>query len=160
MMREGSHLIISEIAKLAISKGYCPSCGLHKDFWLRTKSYRCCSKKCTEIFYEIRVIATSWNDFRFKIFQRDGYNCRKCKCIFVSQDLVCDHIVPIALGGPQWDMKNCQTLCKICNKKKTRQDHHDIANNRRIKKKLRCNKVMNFMEMLRDAIKEGELRTN
>lgn len=41
--------------------------------------------------------------------------------------LIADHIVPIALGGPQWDINNIQTLCLDCNRTKTAHDAADIA---------------------------------
>lgn len=41
--------------------------------------------------------------------------------------LVADHIHPIAMGGEEWDMNNIQTLCKICNKHKTKNDAGSIA---------------------------------
>lgn len=49
---------------------------------------------------------------------------------FIDKDpsqLIGDHIVPIALGGDEWDIENIQTLCSDCNKEKTRQDAADIA---------------------------------
>lgn len=33
-----------------------------------------------------------------------------------------DHIIPIALGGSEWDLNNMQTLCKKCHIKKTIKD--------------------------------------
>jgi len=41
--------------------------------------------------------------------------------------LIADHIVPIAMGGEMWDIKNLQTLCIKCNKIKTKYDHKYIA---------------------------------
>ena len=38
-----------------------------------------------------------------------------------------DHIVPIALGGKEWDINNLQTLCKKCHKKKTEEDIKEIC---------------------------------
>lgn len=54
----------------------------------------------------------------------------------VRNNLIADHIIPIALGGSEWDMKNIQTLCLKCNKIKTKKDMKDIAKQRRINKKL------------------------
>lgn len=50
--------------------------------------------------------------------------------------LIGDHIKPISLGGDEWDLKNVQTLCESCNKRKTRSDAFWIAKQRRIEKKL------------------------
>lgn len=53
-----------------------------------------------------------------------------------TSKLIADHIVPIAVGGEQWDIENIQTLCEDCNKIKTRGDMGVIAEARRIEKKL------------------------
>jgi len=53
-----------------------------------------------------------------------------------SSLLVADHVVAIALGGEEWDMDNIQTLCKWCNKEKTRIDIGKIARLRDVEKKL------------------------
>lgn len=47
--------------------------------------------------------------------------------IVADSELIADHIVPIAMGGPQWDEKNVQTLCLKCNKIKTKKDIGNIA---------------------------------
>lgn len=41
--------------------------------------------------------------------------------------LEADHIVPIALGGAQFELENYQTLCEECHKKKTAKDMKKIA---------------------------------
>ena len=79
----------------------------------------------------------SWQYIRFKAFERDNNTCKNCKKQFEAEDLVGDHIIPITLGGEEFDIDNVQTLCRdICNKIKTKQDHKDIAKQRRIEKKL------------------------
>jgi len=40
---------------------------------------------------------------------------------------VVDHIHAISLGGEEWDINNLQTLCKECNKIKTKKDMGKIA---------------------------------
>ena len=45
-----------------------------------------------------------------------------------------DHIIPIALGGEQWDIDNVQTLCIDCDKIKTKKDQADIGRLRRKEK--------------------------
>lgn len=47
---------------------------------------------------------------------------------------VVDHIIPIALGGPQFQESNLQLLCPDCNKIKTANDMKDIARQRRLEK--------------------------
>ena len=51
---------------------------------------------------------------RNEIFQRDKYKCIICGS---TQNLEIDHIIPFSKGG-KTEMKNLQTLCKSCNKKK------------------------------------------
>ncbi len=43
----------------------------------------------------------------------------------------CDHIVPIALGGDEYDLKNLQTLCDKCHKRKTAGEGKDFARARK-----------------------------
>ena len=50
--------------------------------------------------------------------------------------LIGDHVVPIAIGGEQWDIDNIQTLCIACDKIKTKNDQGDIAKARSIEKKI------------------------
>ena len=52
------------------------------------------------------------------------------------EGLVADHIVPIALGGEEFDVNNVQTLCAQCNKSKTADDIKHIARLRVIERKL------------------------
>lgn len=47
-----------------------------------------------------------------------------------------DHIIAIALGGDEYDMKNMQTLCEECHKAKTKIDIRDIALKRKNQTKL------------------------
>jgi 5-methylcytosine-specific restriction endonuclease McrA len=39
--------------------------------------------------------------------------------------LVCDHIIPICMGGNEYDLNNTQTLCLLCDLKKSSQDISD-----------------------------------
>ncbi len=79
----------------------------------------------------------SWPHLRLKAFKRDNNTCKYCKKQFEAEDLVGDHIIPIALGGDEFDIDNIQTLCKAtCNKIKTKQDQKDIAKQRRSEKPL------------------------
>lgn len=47
------------------------------------------------------------------------------------KSFVADHIIPIALGGPEFDLNNIQLLCEDCNKIKTAKDAANIARRRR-----------------------------
>jgi len=48
---------------------------------------------------------------RWAVFQRDGYQCRKCGS---REDLTADHIDADILGG-ETSIDNLQTLCRPCN---------------------------------------------
>jgi hypothetical protein len=48
------------------------------------------------------------------------------------RDFIADHIIPIALGGAEFDPNNVQLLCEVCNKKKTKQDQGKIARKRKL----------------------------
>jgi 5-methylcytosine-specific restriction endonuclease McrA len=50
--------------------------------------------------------------------------------------MIADHIIPIALGGEEWDIDNLQTLCPACNKIKTSADLTNIAEERKREKNL------------------------
>ena len=58
-----------------------------------------------------------------------------------DESLIGDHIIPISLGGDEWDIENIQTLCGDCNKIKTRKDMGDIAKARRKEKSLSHAKI-------------------
>ena len=51
---------------------------------------------------------------RNKIFERDGWACKKCGAIM---DLCLDHIKPFSQGGIT-EEDNLQTLCRACNSRK------------------------------------------
>ncbi len=97
-------------------------------------------------FSDIRYF-TDWGTLRKRVFERDNHTCVKCgirptlefrpKEVDPSQ-LIGDHIVPIALDGEQWDEDNIQTLCKACDKIKTKKDQKDIA---RLRRKERLEKL-------------------
>ena len=121
----------------------CPICGLPKSKWNRRTDWRCCSVDCTNKWYNLTYI---WQFFKLKAFKRDKYSCVKCgekpmqrtyegKMIPDTSKLIGDHIIPISLGGEEYDLDNVQTLCIKCNKIKTAKDIKDIAKQRRIEKK-------------------------
>jgi len=159
--RENYKFIILEPAKTRITQGLCPVCATPKSDWKRRTDWRCCSTKCTEEFQK-HCTYFGWPDLRMKAFKRDNFTCVKCgyKAIekmikrkmwngtiiddkaTVSEQLVGDHIIPIALGGDEWDIQNIQTLCLACNKVKTKQDQADIAKLRRIEKLQKGNQLL------------------
>jgi len=53
-----------------------------------------------------------------------------------KRSFVADHIIPVALGGPEFDLNNVQLLCEVCNKKKTAKDMANIGKRRRLIKRV------------------------
>lgn len=51
---------------------------------------------------------------RIAVFERDGYRCKMCDD---WHELVIDHVIPVAAGGPSTE-DNLQTLCRPCNARK------------------------------------------
>ncbi len=113
----------------------CPICGLLKSKWKRRTDWRCCSKECTEKFSNLTYV---WQFFKEKAFKRDKYSCVKCgkkpmqrtyegNFISDTSKLIGDHIIPISIGGKEYDLNNVQTLCENCNKIKTKEDMKKIA---------------------------------
>lgn len=64
-----------------------------------------------------------------------------------DSSLVGDHIIPIALGGDEWELKNVQSLCSDCNKIKTKEDAGKIAAARRV-----INKLQKGQQQLRPVL--------
>ena len=52
---------------------------------------------------------------RRKIMERDKYRCKLCGD---HKDLEIDHIIPVSKGGSN-EASNLQTLCKLCNIRKS-----------------------------------------
>ncbi len=130
--------IIKEPANTRIKNDQCPSCGKPKADWTRRTDWMCCSTDCTSKFESFCIIR-SWEQLRYKVFERDNHTCVKCgkerKADYYGYiSLVADHIIPIAVGGELWDIDNIQTLCVDCNKIKTKNDMADIAALRRKEK--------------------------
>ena len=103
----------------------CTKCGDNKKQVQVTKKY----KKSTNSYLITDLILkrTPFNEI-----PKHKYEWRKRKEIV--NNLIADHIIPIALGGDEWDMLNIQTLCNKCNNLKTKQDAKDIAALRRKEK--------------------------
>ena len=70
-----------------------------------------------------------------------------------TNNLIADHIKPIALGGDEWDMENIQTLCNDCNKIKTKQDQADIGKLRRQEKLIESGQQM--LTPILDRVRNG-----
>ncbi len=64
-------------------------------------------------------------DLKQKALERDGYKCRECGCLVVSESSELDHITPVhkfASFEQANKLENVQTLCLYCHKNKTRSD--------------------------------------
>ena len=70
------------------------------------------------------------------VFERDNFTCIWCGMKHPSSYLICDHIIPIAIGGKEFDMDNVQTLCKRCDKLKTKADMKIIRRHKRLEKQI------------------------
>jgi 5-methylcytosine-specific restriction endonuclease McrA len=142
--REGWKRNYSNVAKIRIQNRECPACGKHKSEWKRTTRYMCCSKECSNKFYNEDSAIQDWSVVRTQAFRRDNYTCKYCGKRFAIQygeetvgdtsNLIGDHIIPIAVGGLEFDINNVQTLCVDCNKIKTKRDAGVIAKHRRREK--------------------------
>ena len=55
-----------------------------------------------------------WRDLRDRIYERDGRQCQYCGD---TNDLTCDHIVPLLRGGTN-DESNLTIACRPCNSSK------------------------------------------
>ncbi len=134
MKREYYKTIIKEPAKTWLDNNQCPSCGKPKPEWARRTDWRCCSVECTARFEDYLIIR-SWQDLRWKAFERDKFTCEICKVQHDDGSLLeGDHIIAIAIGGDEWDLNNVQTLCKGCHKVKTKDDRRIIARYKKLKK--------------------------
>jgi 5-methylcytosine-specific restriction protein A len=102
----------------------CLNCGRSLTFDGRRVKYCCTS---CEIQYAKAHPVILWVEFRLKVFERDGWICKKCgKPVSESpywnkgtEKAECDHIIPLFKGGKEFDMENLQTLCSRCHNKKS-----------------------------------------
>lgn len=51
---------------------------------------------------------------RYEVLRRDGHRCRYCGASAPDAPLTVDHVVPVALGGPD-EPSNLVTACADCN---------------------------------------------
>ena len=148
MKKRKNHINLSSYPAKRDAEGLliCLNC----DKRLPRKRKKYCSDDCMWDF-----MAKNYHSFlRDKIFERDNYTCIKCKLnprVIMNSSgattsdktqLIADHIIPIALGGEEFDMKNIQTLCLNCNKIKTKLDAGKIAKQRDIEKKQKGNRLL------------------
>ena len=63
---------------------------------------------------------------RPRAYERDGRACVKCGRRLEANEYICDHVLPLSEGGTS-SLANLQTLCRACNKTKTRTDRRRRA---------------------------------
>lgn len=82
-----------------------------------------CRKECWDDWYIGIPHPVFWGEVRLRVLERDNYTCRKCgKPNLQNGDQEVDHIIPVSLGGDNFDLKNLQTLCHECHVDKTHED--------------------------------------
>ena len=59
----------------------------------------------------------SLKEIREEMYKVYGKSCKYCKEPIKIQNMVCDHIIPISLGGSS-TIKNLQLICNRCNRRK------------------------------------------
>lgn len=156
--RQGNKFFMPDGWKEKIEKAICPVCDKENK-----RGYRCCSPKCTVEFWKHCYWSSQLKDKCFErdnyTCRKCGVNNKKLeewsareikwwskgirginyegetgdiqpeKVYFEA-----DHIVPIALGGAEYDLDNYQTLCDKCHKKKTASEGKEFARARRSQK--------------------------
>lgn len=89
-------------------------------------------KYCSDICSHETWVKNNHQSLRLQIAKDNNYICKKCGIKFSIDNLILDHIKPIALGGGEFDKTNVQILCRDCNKLKTRNDLKLISIERKI----------------------------
>ncbi len=97
------------------------------------------NRKEVEVTIKYRRI-TNWEERMSSLHGKFEYEDAERK--EMRTNFIGDHIIPIAIGGDQWDLDNIQTLCIGCNKIKTKKDQADIAKLRRKSKVLKTNSTL------------------
>lgn len=65
------------------------------------------------VFDYVKVPIT--HSLKWKVWKRDNFTCLDCG---TQDNLSVDHIIPESFGGTL-ELKNLQTLCKVCNSRKS-----------------------------------------
>lgn len=150
----------AELLRNAV-KGHCIIC--HAPLGKGRKKY--CTQECFENWFKQFKPPFLWNEIRRRVFRRDHHTCVQChkrkkdmEKIYgdysVFATMIADHIIPIALGGEEFDEKNVQTLCHDCNKVKTKFDQQMIAKWRRKLKGLPDKPYVKPIEEIRAEMRE------
>ena len=60
----------SDLAKQRMDNNECPACGKPKSEWTRRTDWACCSKECSEKFYNEQQSIQSWETTKAQAFKR------------------------------------------------------------------------------------------
>ena len=77
-----------------------------------------CGPRCLRDFF----MQSDWNLVREVVYTRDGGICMKCGRKVSRQRFHVDHIVPLAVGGDEWELSNLEVSCPECNLQKGRRE--------------------------------------
>lgn len=77
-------------------------------------SHTFCGPRCLRDFF----MQTDWQRVRAVIYVRDGGVCMKCGKKVTRKNFHVDHIVPLAIGGDEWELANLELTCPSCNMQK------------------------------------------
>jgi 5-methylcytosine-specific restriction endonuclease McrA len=58
---------------------------------------------------------TDWKRVRRVVYARDGGICMKCGRRVKARNFHVDHIVPLSMGGDEWNLDNLELSCPDCN---------------------------------------------
>jgi 5-methylcytosine-specific restriction endonuclease McrA len=113
----------------------CPVCGRERRAFPDGGDTICCQPSCSAKYWSDER-PTVGQMRRLVLLEQEG-KCARChKEISGSRSgerrppghpFILDHILPIAMGGDQWDTGNLQVLCARCNRIKTARDMGAIA---------------------------------
>jgi 5-methylcytosine-specific restriction endonuclease McrA len=117
----------------------CPVCGRErKEFPKSHKSAKCCCREHSVEYWDHQRPTAA--QLRKNILEEQGGLCARCKGKIDIYDhdhpFILDHIIPLAMGGSQWDRENLQDLCYKCNLWKTKKDLGRIARYKRLKERM------------------------
>lgn len=146
-------------------KGFCMLC--QKSLKRRQRKYH---KSCFNKWYKQFNPPYLWNEIREKVFKRDRFSCKNCgkteeqleewyknAMKYHFRKIIADHIIPIALGGEEFKLKNIQTLCVDCNAVKTHEDMKKIAELRvKIKQKNKMATDIRDLSKFKEVLGEKE----
>jgi predicted nucleic acid-binding Zn ribbon protein len=126
---------------------HCVICG--RDLPKGQRKY--CGKECWDDWYSKIAHPITWAEARQKAIERDNNTCRKCgKSNLQYNDQEVDHIIPVSMGGDNFDLKNLQTLCHECHVYKTTEDLARLREDTRFPTFVR-----DFYELLEKMEKKG-----